>query len=131
MLPKLEDSTWFNIVALMFRCFGKNENAKNRHEVGGLFQILLVIYLETMSAQQVTAGFISGRIIAGLFHPSLPFHLNFPQSHKRASLRGRRRRTFALLHVIITLFSHSYHYVICAHCDLTAFLCSFKQLHPI
>lgn len=40
-----------------------------------------VIYLETMSAQQVTAGFISGRIIAGLFHPSLPFHLNFPQSH--------------------------------------------------
>lgn len=48
----------------------------------------IVIYLETMSAQQVTVGFIRGRIITGLFHPSLPFHLNFPQSHsspKRAS----------------------------------------------
>lgn len=102
MLPKLEDSTWFNIVALMFRCFGKNENAKNRHEVGGLFQILLVIYLETMSAQQVTAGFISGKIIAGLFHPSLPFHLNFPQSHKRASSEAA-----AAVHLhCCTLLSH-------------------------
>lgn len=38
-----------------------------------------VVYEETLSAQPVTAGFISGRIIAGLFYPSLPFLLNFPK----------------------------------------------------